>query len=271
MKIRNNKGQLSLQMLIFGVIAIILLTGFLVWVDTFIKSAIKFAERASAFAVAEAGVEYYRWHLAHDSDDYQDGTGVEGPYTHPYYDKDGNQIGEFELDITPPPIGSTVVTIRSTGRLINNPGIEKIVEVKLAVPSLTDFAVAANADIRFGEGTEVFGRIHSNGGIRFDGLAHNLISSAKDEYNDPDHSGGDEFGVHTHAPPVDPQPPAAVPDRPDVFEAGRAFPVPAVDFEGLTSDLADLKVVAEDAGLYFAPSGAEGYHMVLKTDDTFDR
>ena len=52
-------------------------------------------------------------------------------------DKNGNQIGQFSLDITAPEIGSTVVTIRSTGSIINNSLIQKIIEVKMAIPSFT--------------------------------------------------------------------------------------------------------------------------------------
>jgi hypothetical protein len=146
----------------------------------------------------------------------------------------------------------------------------RTIEAQLAIPSLARFAVVANDRIRFGQGTEIFGPVHSNDGIRFDGVAQNLVTSSKGDYDDPDHSGEKEFGVHTHAAPVDPFPPANVPDRVDVFKAGREFPAPAIDFEGLTSDLAQIKIQAQNAGLYFAPSGNLGYHIVLKTNDTFD-
>jgi hypothetical protein len=76
--------------------------------------------------------------------------------------------------------------------------------------------------------------------------------------------------VHTHASPTDPLPPALVPLRPDVFVAGRKFPVPAVDFGGLTEALAQIKSKAQTAGRYFGASGGKGYHIVLKTNDTFD-
>jgi hypothetical protein len=135
--------------------------------------------------------------------------------------------------------------------------------------------------MRFGEGTEVFGPIHSNGGIRFDGLAHNLISSAKSSYDDPDHSGNVEFGVHTHRniPPSTgvndsfrslEAPSNPVTNRSDVFEAGRAFPVPSVDFVGITSDLSSIKTKSQANGHYYSASGALGYHIVLKTNDTYD-
>lgn len=264
------KGQLSLQVLIYGSIAIILMTGFLVWAEANINAALRYSNKVLALTIAEAGIEYYRWHLAHAPSDFRDGTAGPGPYVHPYYDKNGNRIGEFVLDITSPLTGSSVATIKSTGRIVADPTIEKIITVKMGIPSLAKYAVALNANVRFGAGTTVYGEIHSNKGIRFDGLAYNLVNSALSFYDDPDHTGDNEFGVHTHAPPIDPLPPASVPGRPDVFTIGRRFPVPEVDFAGITQVLAQIKENASSSGFYRGPSGASGYEVILKTDNTFD-
>jgi hypothetical protein len=246
------------------------MSSFAGWAILTIRATRHLANSELAFMLAEAGVEYYRWHLAHDQDDFQDGTGEEGPYVHDYYDKDGTLIGTFTLDITAPPIGSTLVTIKSTGSPASATNIRRAIETQLGKPSWAQYAVVASAAMRFGTGTEAFGRIHSNGGVRFDGLAHNLITSAQSDYDDPDHTGTNEFGVHTHVSPVDPTPPTAVPNRTDVFEAGREFPVPAVDFSGITADLAEIKADAQEDGEYFAASGSLGYHIDFNTDDTFD-
>jgi hypothetical protein len=269
LKSEKNKGFVLMNVIIFGFISITVILGLTIWFSYSIKSARRLLESEQAFKIAEAGVEYYRWHLAHDSDDYQDGTGEAGPYVHDFLDKDGEKIGEFSLDITPPPVGSTLVTIQSTGTLVDS-SASRTIETQLAIPSFARYAIVADSDIRFGEGTEVNGPIHSNGGIRFDGLAHNVVSSARESYDDPDHAGDDEFGVHTHVSPTDPTPPAEVPSRLDVFAAGREFPVPAVDFDGIISDLATIKSEAQSDGLYFAPSGLYGYLLVLQTDDTVD-
>jgi len=267
----NNQGLILINSIVFGTIATILIVGLTSWFVVTIKGAQDLEKRELAFHIAESGAEYYRWHLAHDNDDYQDGTGEEGPYVHDFLDKDGNKLGEFSLDITPPPSGSTIVTVEVTGTLEEDPSISRTIRTQLAIPSFAKFAFAADADMRFGEGTEVFGPIHSNGGVRFDGLAHNVVSSARDTYDDPDHGGDNEFGVHTHVSPADPNPPSSVPSRPDVFEAGREFPLPAIDFEGIISDLASIKTEAQGpGGHYFAASGSLGYHIVLKTNDTFD-
>lgn len=263
-------GVILIQTLIFAVIAVLFISGLTGWAGLTLKSIRQSENMETAIQVAESGVEYYRWHLAHAPQDFTDGTGGSGPYVHDYLDKDSNKVGEFSLEITPPPTGSTIVTIRSTGTITADPGISRIVEAKFAIPSWAKYAVAANDDMRFGIGTEVFGPIHSNKGIRFDGLAHNVVSSALTSYDDPDHSGGNEFAVHTHMYPTDPLPPNAVPARSDVFVAGRQFPVPAIDFNGLTADLAHLKTEAEASNTYFAASGSKGYQIIFKTNGTFD-
>jgi len=272
--------MLLVQVLIISFVALVLITGIINWSRTNLEASRQAITREKAIQLAEAGIDYYRWHLAHAQSDYQDGTGAAGPYVHNVYDKDGNVAGEFSLAITAPISGSTKVTIESTGKPAGS-SITRRIRVEMAIPSLAKYAVVANDVMRFGEGTEVFGPVHSNNGIRFDGLAHNIVTSAVASYDDPDHTGAVEFGVHTHlntpptsvnnafrpneAPPTNP-----VPTRADVFESGRQFPVPAADFVGLTSDLASIKTNAQNAGRYYAPSGNQGYQIILKINDTFD-
>ncbi len=276
------RGVLLVQVLVFASIAVVIIGALVSWAGSNVKASKVFLLREQALQIAEAGIDYYRWHLAHAQSDYQDGTGVAGPYVHNFYDKDGVLLGTFTLTITPPGVGSTIVTIQSDGKVAADPTIVRKIRVRLGISSLAKFAAVSNDDIRFGQGTEVFGPIHSNGGIRFDGLAHNLVSSSETSYDDPDHNGASEFGVHTHvnvppssgvndayrsgeAPPTSP-----VPNRTDVFIAGRKFPVPAVDFVGMTTDLSQIKANAQASGKYLSSSGAQGYRIVLKTNDTFD-
>lgn len=270
----KSKGLILVNVLVFGVVAIVVTSALVNWGATMLKSTRQLTAREQAFQIAEAGIDYYRWHLAHAPTDYTDGNGpsATGPFVHDFEDKDGNVIGQFALTITPPPIGSTMVTIESLGTVVEDPSVERTIRTTLAIPSFAKYAFVANSDMRFGEGTEVFGPIHSNGGIRFDGLAHNIVTSARESYNDPDSddcNNNSSFGVHT-CNPADPQYPNTVPLKPTVFAAGRQFPVPAVDFNGITADLSQMKSDAQSDGRYFASSGAQGYRIVLKTNDTFD-
>ncbi len=278
---KDRSGQIALQIIMFSTIATILLTGFLSWGYAVSDAVIRSGERFSAEQIAEAGIEYYRWHLAHDPHDFQDGTGRAGPYTHIYSDKSGNQVGQFILDITPPSQGSTIVTIQSTGLITEDPKISKILKVRMGIPSFTKFAAGINDNVRFGQGTEVYGAIQTNGGIRFDGIAHNIVSSGLNSYDDPDHTGNVEYGVHTHVnvPPSTgvndtwrplEAPPNPLMNRPDVFLTGRQLSAPAIDFAGITANLTQIKADASSTGVYIGPSGAKGYHIILKTNGTFD-
>jgi hypothetical protein len=46
--------------------------------------------------------------------------------------------------------------------------------------------------------------------------------------------------------------------------------VPAIDFNAITLDLAELKTRSQDGGYYFGASGAFGYHIKFKNNGTFD-
>jgi len=282
---KQSRGFLTIAALVFASIGIIISSGIISWAVSGLKQANTLFEREQSFYLAESGIEYYRWHLAHAPLDFTDGQPATstGPYIHNQYDSDGNFIGTFQLVVTPPIVGSTIVTVKSIGTAASSTA-SRTIEAKLAIPSLSRYSFVANDKMRFGEGTEVFGPIHSNNGIRFDGLAHNTVSSAVSSYDDADHTGINEFGVHTHVKPpplsgsyddsggsvVAETPPRVISARTDVFEAGRSFPVPAIDFAGFSSDLASLKTKAVANGRYFSPSGKLGYKIIFKVDDTFD-
>lgn len=274
------RGQILIQSLVLSGLAVVFITVLVNLALYNVNTANLEFYSEQAFQIAEAGIEYYRWHLAHNPADYTNGTGQPGPYTIAYADKSGAAIGEYVLTITPPPAGGTLVVIRSTGKVYAEPKALRTIEAKLAIPSFATYAILANDDIRFGVGTTVSGPVHSNKGIRFDGTANNIVTSSLPDYNDPDHSGTVEFGVHTHRDPPPATstvnnnfipaeaPPSTLQNRTDVFLAGRQFPVPAVDFTGLMATLSQIKTSAQSGGLYFPDSGAQGYEAVLRPDDT---
>lgn len=273
-------GYLLVGILIVASISSMIIGALVSWSVTSARFARNVLVREQALQIAEAGIEYSRWYLAHYQTEYTLGNTTAAPYVYPFRDAVGDPIGEYRITVIPPAAGSTKIGVISEGVTYANPAISRRISIQLAIPSLAKYAVVANDTMRFGVGTEIFGPLHSNGGIRFDGIAWNKVTSALAEYDDPDHSGGNEFGVHTH---VDPNastttdsfrpleaPPQVPGSRTDVFKAGREFPVPAVDFTGIISDLATIKSGAVATGSYFGPSGAQGYLFVLKTNDTYD-
>ena len=266
------KGLILVNVLVFAGIAIVITTSLVTWGAAVLRNSEQLTNREQALEIAEAGIDYYRWHLAHATADYYDGNAstTPGPYVHDFLDKDGVKIGQFALTITPPPTGTTIVTITATGTVAADPKVKRAIQTRLAIPSLASYAVVANDNMNFGSGTVVFGPVQSNKGIHFDGVTHNTIMSALSTYIDPDlNDGVQRYGVYTTGDPLPSSQPTA-PSNVGVFMAGRQFPVPVVDFSGLITNLAQLKTTAQASNSYFSASGVQGYRIVLKTNDTFD-
>ncbi len=275
-KIKLNKGIIILQVIVFGAIAIMMISALASWAAVSIKSGRISYNREQAFQSAEAGIDYYRWHLAHAPSDYKDGTNTAGPYVHSLKDKNGNTVGQFSLTITAPSNGSTLVKLKSVGASTFDSTVTRTISSQVSKPSIAEHAFAGNDPMRFGAGTEIFGSVYVNNGIHFDGLAHNLVSSGVNTYTDSD-SGSctsiNSYGVHTCISPGDPASPAALPIRSDVFEAGRKIGQPTIDFSGFVADIKNLRTLAQASGGFYrdvAGAGFVGYHLVLKTNDTFD-
>ncbi len=283
--VQKNRGDILITVLVFAAITITVTIGLVNWGASVLASIRNVKAKEQAFQIAEAGIDYYRWHLAQYPTDYVDGTTTPQPYVHNFYKMNGDILGNYSLTIPLPPVGSTLVKIISKGTASSTPPVSRTIQAIMAIPSFAKFAVVANDNMRFGEGTEIFGPVHSNKGIRFDGVAHNLISSALPSYNDTDPddcNSGLSYGVHTcvtnpNPPPNDPDnsPPVAVPSRPDIFIAGRQFPVPSADFAGMTSGLTQLQTLARNGGIEWTASNAnsntntKGYHMVFNADNTY--
>jgi hypothetical protein len=264
------RGQLAVEVLFFATLAVIMISGFIFLAASFVKLSVRDFNREQAFEIAESGIEYYRWHLAHNPNDFWDGQGATStpPYVHTYYDKDGNPLGTFSLTITPFP-HTTIIKIRSTGTVAADTSIAKIIEAKMGIPSWSQYSAAANSFIAFGSTEQVYGIVHSNAGVRVDGIAYNNISSALATTTDPDY-GTVVWGVHTNKAPADFMPPTPYASHADVFRGGRTLSVPALDFNGLTATLASLKTTASSSGSYYASSSAQGYHIILKSNGTYD-
>ena len=99
-------GQLAIELLFLSAIVIALIGGFVSLAVSFLNLSVRAQNEAQAQAIAEAGIEYYKWHLAYAPQDFTDGTGKPGPYVHQYYNETGADIGQFSLSIIPPSNGS---------------------------------------------------------------------------------------------------------------------------------------------------------------------
>ncbi len=215
--------------------------------------------REQALQMAEAGINYYLWHLAHYPTDYKDGTNTAGPYQHTYTDLDTQTVvGYYSLTITPPTTGSTIVTIQSTGWTAQNPTIKRTVTARYGIPSLATYSFLSNSVIWIGNLETVNGKMHSNNGIRFDGIGNAPITSAKNTYTCSSSQGSPcpttKAGVWG----------SATQQVKNFWD----YPVPSVDFSALTANLSTMKSSAQTDGIYLPPSNAQGYSLVFNSAGT---
>ena len=290
---KTKKGSGLVMALVMIVVVSIILTSLLGYISSQISYSRDRVERERAFQIAEAGAYYYRWYLAHqiqgrtaqqiadfwgtDNVATGDPLGVFRKYTAEFKDPDGNAIGQYELEVTPPSAGSTIVTAKSTGWTNKKPSAKRTVQVRFRRPSWSEYIFLSDSYMNFGDQSTVYGKIHSNTGIRFTGKAYNTVSARPSSFDDPNYGGPAlDFGVYTatdnHAPSGEAStwPPGTVPNWPLIFMGGREFPTPEVNFSGVSTDLDSMKDQAEHGnGQYYDNEGI-GRKITLKSGGTYD-
>lgn len=220
-----------------------------------------------AFDIAEAGLEYYKWRLAHFPQDFQDGTGGAGPYIHAYNDPQGGQIGQFSLTVTPHNSCGQAqwVDISSTGQTVDVPTVKRVLSSRYARPSVARYAIITNESIWLGPTEAMKGLFHSNRGVRMDGLNDSLVTSALPTWNCTP-----SFGCN-----------APFEVKPGVFGIGPGgaqglwqFPVQPIDFTLISANFVEIKQAAQTSGVYIPrpvdigyPT-AKGYHIIFNSNGT---
>jgi hypothetical protein len=261
------RGYLMLLALVFGAIFLGLLgalSGFILAENRDENISIS---NSKAFAIAEAGIEYYRWHLAEFPNDLQNGTGHSGPYTITYNDPEGGQAGTITLTIS----GNTEcgqltsVNIQSTGAPSDGTGGTATILAQWAKPSVALYSYILNSSVWAGADRVINGPYHSNGGIRMDGTANAPVTSSLASWTCTS-----TFGCGTNT------------TENGVFGAGTnstlwSYPTPQVDFNAISANFSSLKTTAKASGLYFprissgsppSSNAGEGYHLIFNSDGT---
>jgi len=257
---KRNGGSIILLALVFGSIFMMLsmsLAG-LVLVQKKAQAGKEASERA--LEIAEAGLEYYKWYLAHYPNDLTNGTGLPGPYVHSYSDPETGTVGSFSLTVEGEESCGITTSVRivSTGTSDADPLFKRVVSAKYAQPSVASYAYILNSNVWVGDDQEIYGPYHSNGGIHMDGVNHSTVSSAVSTWQCTDTYGCS--GTETKS---------------GIFGGGPNtalwnFPTPPVDFAGISIDLSTMKDAVQNyGGIYLHPIGS-GYHVILKDDGTVD-
>ncbi len=263
---KNKNGSVTVWTLVLGGVFIIILSGILSFLVFQIKNNKRAEVSVSAFHIAEAGVEYSRWRLAHNPEDFD----FSGKYD--FKDPEGTIVGYFTLQIEAPSFCSPGIKITSTGEKKNHSQLTRTIKAVYAKPSLARFAFLTNSNVWFGPDEALKGAVHSNGGIRMDGEQNSIFSSAKEEY-----ICGSEHGCSYWDCSAPCEWTSNGCSCPGIWGEGEGesegywdFPVSNISFDMLIQDLALLKEAATESGIYLPDSGEEGYHIVFLPDGSMD-
>lgn len=223
--------------------------------------------REQALHNAEAGIEYYRWYLAHNPNDLTNGTGNPGPYSYTVTDPEtGETLGTASITIA----GNTQcgvvqsIDITSRGVSVLDPGYPRTIIAHYMQPSVAGYSYLLNSNVWAGSSRTITGPYFSNGGIRMDGTNLSDVSSAVATW-----TCSTSYGCNP-----------ANNNAPGVLGSGSGsalwhWPVASIPFNNITNVLTSLYNHAKnDGGLYFPPASGtvdqRGYHLTFKNDGTVD-
>jgi len=241
----SQAGQLLVLVLVFGSV-------FLIIVSSFISSVIAQSQviefrfqQQQAGDIAEAGLNYYKWYLAHNSGD------VSGGGVYEYTDPELGRIGEYELVVTGNSYCGQIssIEVESTGRTDANPDAQAIITATYKQPTVAEYSFINNEGVRFGDNRIITGPVHGNNWVQMDGAHNSFVGSGIATYN----GGG---GVFTATPP----------DPSNATPALFVYPIDPIAFANLTADLSQMRTSADADGIYYGPSTRDGYKVVFNGD-----
>lgn len=246
----NQDGSALLLSLFFSALFLIMFAATLNFIMLQYRSVRQSVRESQALFAAEAGANYYRWHLAHAPDEYSEDTGVRD-----LDDPLDGTFAQYELTVTEPESGSSVADIVSRGYPVVDEDADTRIHARYGKPALTQFAFLSNSNVWFGDGETINGELHSNGGIRMDGTGDSIVSSARETYIcGSEHGCSDETkdGVWGDG----------------VIQNLWEFPAEEIDFNSILIDLTDAKTAAQSDGIYLGDSGTYGYYVEFFSDGT---
>lgn len=222
--------------------------------------------REQALSIAEAGLEYYRWFLAHNPNNLTNGTGAAGPYAYTVSDPEGGTLGTASISVA----GNTQcgviqsIDVTSQGTSDTNVAFKRTLKARYMRQSVAAYSYVLNSNVWAFSDRAITGQYFSNGGIRMDGTNNSDVSSALATW-----SCDSSYGCT----PTQSSAPGVVGSG-----SGSALwhtSAASIDFAGIATSLASLKTYAQsNGGVYFgAASGSvnsRGYHFIFKSNGTVD-
>jgi hypothetical protein len=250
----HNRGYLLIYVLIFASVFMVILTSFVTFIVTQTKLIEQRVQFEQAGQIAEAGLNYYRWYLAHYPNSTT--TAITGVYSDPEL----GPIGEYTLTLASTTFCGTIMSrqITSVGATYADSAITRRLSARYARPNVAEYSFIINSNVWAGDDRVINGPYHSNGGIRMDGTHNSSVTSGQGSWTCTSSFGcspsGTRDGVFTTTANANPA----------LFATATA----PVNFGAITVDLSDIENKARTGGGIFlpkAPGGDYGYHIVFNS------
>lgn len=220
--------------------------------------------REQALHIAEAGIEYYRWFLAHNPSILTSGVGLISPYGYTVGDPEGGELGSASVTATANLQCSAVQWIDLTSRGTSNAsvGFPRTLSARYMLPSVAEYSYLLNSSVWAGSDRNIRGPYHSNGGVRMDATHNSDVTSAVATWN---------CTSNYNCNPAQSSAPGVVGSGSN--PALWIYPVPTVNFAAIGVNFTDLRTKAQtEGGLYYAAASgstnSRGYHLIFNSGGT---
>ncbi len=256
-KILRNKGFIAAYILIATTAVTILLSGLLVFISSYQRRVQSETRQQQALQFAEAGIYFYKWYLSSNLDGKTDQQiedfwksgivcGLDTDCQKTVVDGTGVVVGEYNIDISfPDATNPDTVIVTSTGWASNHTSQARTIQVRMRRPSWCEYTILSNGNISMLNNTNVWGKIHSNGTVFFDGgIAYGEVSSS----------------VSNGILPIDD----------DIYQGGTSSPIQPADFSSVQINMDYLRNKSQESGGIYLPkdSAYEGYYTEIDSGGT---
>lgn len=253
-KVRTcTRGTLLVFVLVLGAVFLTIMSGYIGYIVTQSQVVAQRYVLNQAGEIAEAGLNYYKWYLHHNTLDVAAALPPSGSETHVYTHPEDGDIGEYTLTIASTTYCGAIssIEVSSTGHAYQDPSLTRTVSARFIRPTVASHSYILDANVWAGADRQIYGPYHSNQGIRMDGTNHSVVSSGLEDWDcedqcSPDMNGVD--GVFTTTANAD--------------QSLFVFPTTPVSFGSFVNNLDDIEDAAVNNGGYYKDSSSYYGYLV---------
>jgi len=133
--------------------------------------------REEALSIAESGLEYFKWHVAHNTAIREDGTGLQSSYSYTVNDPEGGELGSANITTSAYKQCGRVqwIDVESEGTSNADTRFKRVLAARYVRPAVAEYAFVTDSGVYYV--SNVTGPVHGNSGVRMDGTNNSIVSS----------------------------------------------------------------------------------------------